>query len=288
MIFVFVSFKVLFYFLTRFNSTLRKITEAREPLKNGKIKKIGDIKYIRDDNYGTLLGRIYLNNKLDLEKGGMYTENNLTFFILFKWVFVPIFSILTIVSNVLADSGFYDSLIYGVMALVILNGLIYAIIHYHISKEANKFKLTSYKLFKFLRNQLSAGVKMTTAVNNLPSIVNDKLLKNRLILMASHFASKSDIDEALSYITDHYQTIEAKTLALSIKQSIETGQSDNSFKQKEKKLFNMYLNVIKKKTQILMLKYFVIGLLYGFVIVLIIGYPQWLDFIEANRILFGN
>jgi hypothetical protein len=50
----------------------------------------------------------------------------------------------------------------------------------------------------------------------------------------------------------------------------------------------MRLNVIKKNTQVMMFKYFVIGLLYAFVILLIIGYPQWLDMVEANKILFGN
>ena len=161
-------------------------------------------------------------------------------------------------------------------------------IQLQIKKEKDKFQKVSYVLFKFIINQLSAGLKISQALNNLPTIATDKLLKERLSLVASHYASTNDIDGALLNITNYYQSLEAKSLALAIKQSITTGQNDKGFKQKEKKLFNMRLNVIKKNTQVIMIKYFLIGLLYAFVIVVIIGYPQWLDLVNANQIIFGG
>lgn len=268
------------------NYTMRKLLLLRHNTSSGKIKKIGKKSYFAPTDDMTLLKRIYLNNKLALEKGGFYSKRALVVIIVAKWVAIPIFSFLIYLANLNIEGQ--NATATGVFSFFFFEGFAWMFVRWQIKREADKFKIASYKLFKFLRNQLSAGIKITQALNSLHTVATDPLLKNRLLLMASHYASTSDIDEALKYITNYYQTLEAKSLALSIKQSIETGQNDKGFVQKEKKLFNMYLNVIKRNTQLIMVKYFLIGLLYGAVIILIISYPQWLDLIQANKLLFGN
>lgn len=268
------------------NYTMRKLLVGRHYTESGRMKKLGKKRYFVPDDSNSLFNRIYVNNKLALEKGGMYSNRVLVFLIVVKWIFIPIVSVIVYFANRNIEGQ--NAFLTGVVTVAFLEGVAWAFVRWQIEREADKFKVASYKLFKFLRNQLSAGIKITQALNSLHTVASDPLLKTRLLLMASHYSSTNDIDEALKYITNYYQTLEAKTLALSIKQSIETGQNDKGFMQKEKKLFNMYLNVIKRNTQLIMVKYFLIGLLYGAVIILIISYPQWLDLLEANKLLFGN
>jgi Flp pilus assembly protein TadB len=292
LLFLFGSSLYLVYFVGRklfanTNYTMRKLLSLRHKQRSssGKIKRWGRKNSLFLMRNIDMLQRIYLNNKLILEKGGLYSHSFLLFIIATKWILIPSVALLAFYTNAGTDQG---GLIYGLISLLLLELGLWAFLRYQIKTQADNFKVESYRLFKFLRNQLSAGVRISQALNALPMVARDPLLKTRLLLMASHYSSTNDIDEALNYVRNYYQTLEANSLALSIKQSIETGRNDQGFAQKEKKLFNMYLNVIKKKTQILMLKYFGIGMLYGVVIILIIGYPQWLDLVEANRILFGN
>ena len=286
-VFIILVFKLTIFVFSRSNYTLRRLVSSRRGGRDGRLKQFGNIIYIKDGWADTVLGRIHFNNKLSLEKAGIYTKSSLKWLILLKWVIIPLLSLWVFISY-LNFEGTRDPIVMGLLTFVFLEGFIQFLVLQQISKEKSKFRKISYVLFKFLRNQLSAGVKITQALNNLPTIASDKILKKRLALVASHYASTNDIDGALKNITDYYQSLEAKSLALSIKQSIQTGQNESGFEQKEKKLFKMRLNVIKKNSQVMMFKYFLIGLLYAFVIILIIGYPQWLDVIDGKRMLFGN
>ena len=234
----------------------------------------------------TFLLRIYNNNKLSLEKGGFYSSKALFVVIFLKWFAIPVFSVLLYLLYINIEPQL--AIKTSVFTFFAFEFIIWYFIIHQINKEANLFQIASYQLFKFLRNQMSAGIKFPVALNNLHTVVDDLLLKKRLLLMASHYSSTNQINESLTYITDFYNTMEAKSLALAIKQSVDTGHKDRNFKQKEKKLFNMYLNVIKKNTQFVVFRYVLIGILYAIVIVLIVIYPSVLDLMEANRSLFGN
>lgn len=267
------------------NYTMRQLMRVRYSSTGGSFKKLGKRLYFLPKTSNTLFKRIYDNNKITLEKAGIFSDKLLAIMIAVKWVVLPILSVIAGFANKAEGN---KAFLIAAFSLGYLELTIWVILRWRIQVEADRFKVASYKLFKFLRNQLSAGVKINKALNSLYTVADDPLLRSRLLLLASHYASTNDIDTALTYITDYYQTLEAKSLALSIKQSIETGRNETGFKQKEKKLFNMYLNVIRKKTQFIMAKYFMMGILYAAVIVLILGYPMWLDLLQANMLIFGN
>lgn len=268
------------------NHTLRHI-DAQKTAHNGmKLKRFGQYAFWVNAKKESFWHGVAYNNRMALERAGAFSPKALVIVIALKWGIMPAFTLLVMALQKMAPDG--QPIMYGLMTFVVTEGGILFVIEQAKRKESDKFKTASYAMFKFLRNQISAGIKVPNALAGLYMVVGDPILKERLVLMSSHYASTNDIDKALSYITDFYPTMEAKSLALSIKQAIQTGKMDVGFEQKERKLFNMYLNVIKLRTQRLMLNFTIIAAFYALVVILMIGYPQVLDLIHANQMLFGR
>jgi len=281
-IFILLLFMISSHFINKSNLNLNRLIKSRKGARKGTRNKSHRVK-------NNFVNQVLENNKLSLERGGAYSESTLAIVVIYKWLFTPLCGLLIVLVNYkFVDDSISHSMLRGTMTMGFMELVIIFYMQYKISIEVKKFRLISYKLIKSIRLQMSAGLKVTEALNSLHTIPDDKILRSRLLLMSSRFASTNNIEDALSYITDYYQSLEAKTLALAIKQSIETGSSDRGYKLKEKKMFNNYINIIKKNTQMVMMKYIGIAILYGVVIIILVGYPQWLDLVEAKQVMFGK
>ena len=105
LVFLTIVFKLGKYIFTRSNFTLRKMIASRHGGHEGRLKRFGDIRYYKEGWEDTFFGRIYNNNKLALEKGGIYSKVVMRNMILIKWILVPLFACMSFYSNSITELG---------------------------------------------------------------------------------------------------------------------------------------------------------------------------------------
>lgn len=143
-----------------------------------------------------------------------------------------------------------------------------------------------YKIFKFLLNQLSADILVTTAVRSLYHVVDEPFLRKTLIDFSATYSQTSQVYQALQVIKDRYKGIEVDTLCIAIEQGINTGANEETLVKMEELLFKKYIYQIKRDT-VLRKKRGILSVLFlCTIIVLMIAIPVVMDIQSAFHQIF--
>ncbi|GKX32301.1 hypothetical protein SH1V18_47810 [Vallitalea longa] len=223
------------------------------------------------------LNNFYDKCELKLLQAGEKRRSLVIGYIIFGYIFPFILAIYLV---------FKRNYIGAVLIAILIKGIIETYLNSEIKKHENMFQKEAYKIYKFYNNQISSGISVNVAINNLYKAVNDKILKSRLLKMASVYSSTNDIDSATKYITDYYKTYEARSLAIVIRQGVNTGQNDFTIDQKEKKLFSKYINIIRIETEKNKMKMIGIAMLFLFIIIVITCYPLIKELAASKQQIF--
>lgn len=111
-----------------------------------------------------------------------------------------------------------------------------------------KFQKYIYKIYKYLYNQISSGVKVTDAIRTVYDVIEDTELKKVLVRMAAVYELTLDIDAALVEFRSNFAVHEAETLCVALKQGIETGDNQDLLARQEDIMFKKYFNYIQAET----------------------------------------
>lgn len=173
----------------------------------------------------------------------------------------------------------------GLIALVMF-GL------YKINQQSKKNKNRSlrfygYKIFKFLINQISSGIRVSDAIMTMHMVVSPSPLKNTLIDVAAHYGQTADLQGALYHLKKTFKGLEVDTLCMAIEQGIKTGANESTLLKMENLLFKRYIFQIKSDT-VLKRKRAILSVLFlGLIIILMILVPVAIDMLHAfNQIFF--
>lgn len=156
-----------------------------------------------------------------------------------------------------------------------------------IRKKKKVIGYYGYKIFKFLMNQTSSGIKVSDALQGLYQIVDDKELRRNLIEVSACFGHTADLHQALNLLKSNYNGIEVQTLCVAIEQGIDTGSNYETLIKMEGLLFKKYIYQIQKDT-VLRKKRGVLATLYlCIVVVLLVAVPVVMDMLTAfNKIFY--
>ena len=112
----------------------------------------------------------------------------------------------------------YPDLIRPIASVVLINSVITAVISSRKRKVNLRFQKYIYKIYKYLHNQISSGVKPTDAVRTVYETTDDSEIRDVLIRLAARYELTLDIDNALEELRSSFDSHEAETLCLALKQ----------------------------------------------------------------------
>lgn len=231
------------------------------------------------DKEGSNKEGIYKSIKIVLKRAGYKNEFAVFWYFLFQLILPLVLAIITAINrNIKTSTAVFLLLFFNVFYLIYKKG----------KKVQKQLERDSYKIYKYLHNQISAGVKVTDAIKSVYEVIDDKELKDILIRFAARYELTLDIDESLKDFCSHFNTIESETLAVAIKQGVDTGDNQNILAQQEEVMFEKYLNYIQLETENAKKKATWSMIFFMLIIIIMILVPMAHDMQDAFRQIFYN
>lgn len=168
----------------------------------------------------------------------------------------------------------------------------FSIIEMVIASNRRKINLKlqkyMYKIYKYLHNQISSGVRVADAIRTVYEVIDDSKLRNILVKLAAFYDLTLDIDKALEEFSLNFNAHEAETLCVVLKQGIETGDNQDLLARQEDVMFKKYFNYIQAETDNCKTRCLMAAVMYTAVVVIMIIIPLLNDTAEAVGKIFIN
>ncbi len=202
-------------------------------------------------------------------------------YLLLKFLAVPALFVLAIIMN-------YPD----VSKAVILAAAAWLITEDVIRRKRKRINLmlqkNIYKIYKFLHNQISSGVKVTDAIKCVYEIADDKHLREALVKLAARYELTLDIDTSLDELKMFFDAQEIETLCVVLKQGVLTGDNQDILGRQEDIMFKKYFNFIQAETDNCKARCVVAAAMFVAIIVIMISVPLLIDAATAfGKIFMG-
>lgn len=186
-------------------------------------------------------GKLYQKARIKMRKAGYKWEHSAMLFLSVRFVLSPAIFIAAFCRN-------YPDLVKPMAVTVLINVIMESVVKANIRKSSMRFQKYIYKIYKYLHNQISSGVKPTDAVRCVYEVTEDRELRGILVRLAARYELTLDIDAALEEFRSNFDAHEAETLCIAIKQGIETGDNKELLAKQEDIMFKKYFNYIQAET----------------------------------------
>lgn len=162
----------------------------------------------------------------------------------------------------------------------------YMLLTYYKKQRNMAFNRNAYRLYKFLHNQISAGVQPKESMMSLYKIVKEPFLRERLQALGSMYAQTLDFDVSFEEISKYYDGSDVNSLRIAIIQGIDLGNNLNTLKKQEALMFSKYMNYLQLETNRQKARTFVVVTIYCMIIIFMIGLPLMMELSEAIDMIF--
>lgn len=224
---------------------------------------------------------IYIKAAARLKKAGYAGEYAPAVYILLKYAAIPFFFLFSAAVN------FPD--IKGPAAVSLAFILLLETVIASRKRKMNlKLQRYIYKIYKYLHNQVSSGIKVTDAVRSVYEVIEDRELKDVLIRLAARYELTLDIDTALEEFRERFAVHEAETLCVALKQGVETGDNQEILARQEDVMFKKYFNYIQAETDGCKTRSMIAAAMFTAIVVIMIVVPLFNDASEAVVKIFAN
>ena len=186
-------------------------------------------------------GGFYRKARDKMRKAGYKGEYSAILYLCVKYMVSPAVFIAACLLN-------YPDVIRPLAAVVLINAVMEMVISSEKRKINLRFQKYIYKIYKYLHNQISSGVKPTDAVRSVYEVVDDSELRGIMVRLAARYELTLDIDTALKEFRSHFDAHEAETLCIALKQGVDTGDSKELLARQEDVMFKKYFNYIQAET----------------------------------------
>lgn len=186
-------------------------------------------------------GSIYKKARVKMRKAGYKGDYSAILYLSVKYVVSPVAFIAAFALN-------YPDLLRPLASLVLINTVMEMVISAGKRKINLRFQKYIYKIYKYLHNQISSGVKPTDAVRSVYEVIDDRELRSILVRLAARYELTLDIDTALEEFRSNFDAHEAETLCIALKQGIDTGDNKELLARQEDVMFKKYFNYVQAET----------------------------------------
>ncbi|HHW01032.1 MAG TPA: hypothetical protein GXX36_15970 [Clostridiaceae bacterium] len=223
----------------------------------------------------------YEKAKAKMTRAGYRGKYAAEIYLLLKYLAVPVIFIFAFILN-------YPDISKSVLA----SSTTWLIIEMVIRRKRKQINLmlqkNIYKIYKFLHNQISSGVKVTDAIKCVYEIADDRHLREALVKLAARYELTLDIDTSLDELKSFFDVHEIETLCIVLKQGVETGDNQEILARQEDIMFKKYFNYIQAETDSCKVRCVVAAALFVAIIVIMISVPLFIDAANALGKIFTN
>lgn len=186
-------------------------------------------------------GRLYQKARTKMRTAGYKSEYAAIVYLAVRYLLSPAVFLIAVRMN-------YPDIIRPLASVVLINTAMESVISSNKRKINLRFQKHIYKIYKYLHNQISSGVKPTDAVRSVYEVTEDRELGAILVRLAARYELTLDIDTALEEFRSNFDAHEAETLCIALKQGIETGDNKELLAKQEDVMFKKYFNYIQAET----------------------------------------
>lgn len=186
-------------------------------------------------------GSVYKRAGEKLRKAGYNGEYAAVIYLFIRYVGSAAVFLSAFITN-------FPDIVRPTAAVVLINCIIESVISSNKRKVNLRFQKHIYKIYKYLHNQITSGVKPTDAVRTVYETTDDRQIRDILIRVAARYELTLDIDNALEELRTSFDAHEAETLCTALKQGIETGDNRELLEKQEDIMFKKYFNYVQAET----------------------------------------
>lgn len=223
----------------------------------------------------------YVKAAAKMKLAGYRSKYAAVVYLLLRYLVIPIMFIFALVLN-------YPSIAEGVIASAVLWIIIEMVVKGREKKLSLIVQKNIYKIYKFLHNQISSGVKVTDAIKSVYEIIDDEYLKGIMIKLAARYELTLDIDATLEEFKSNFNMQEVETLCVALKQGVVTGDNQEFLARQEDVMFKKYFNFIQAETDNCRIRSVAAAAMFVAIIVLMISVPLFIDASNALGKIFMN
>ena len=176
----------------------------------------------------------------------------------------------------------------SILCAALAAGLVQYCVFYLKRKHAAEFKNSAYKIYRYLHNQISAGVNVTDAVKTVYKAAEGGKLKENLLLLSARYARTLDMEAALEEFKNAYGVQEVESLCVALAQAVRTGENKDILERQEKLMFKQYFNRVQAETDLCRLKSSLVVVMFVAIIIMLVGVPMMNDVKDAVNSIFIN
>ena len=224
---------------------------------------------------------IFLKARAKMRKAGYKSVCAPVVYLSVRFVISPAVFIIAFILN-------YPDIVRPLASIVLINIVMELVVSSGRRKISLRFQKYIYKIYKYLHNQISSGIKPTDAIRSVYEVTEDKELRGILVRLAARYELTLDIDSALEEFRSNFDAHEAETLCIALKQGIETGDSKELLARQEDVMFKKYFNYIQAETDSCRNRSLAAAAVFVAIIVVMIIVPMLKDTGEAIGKIFIN
>ncbi len=223
----------------------------------------------------------YTDTKALLKKAGYKGEYAAAVYLLLKYIVPAVILILTLTIT-------YPEYWKATTLAIYTSFIVSFTVRRKKNRIASKFRFASYKIYKYLYNQISSGVGISNAIRTVYEVVDDVELRDGLIRFAAVYGRTNNIDLALKELKSNFETEEVDTLCVALKQGIDSGDNQSILEKQEQVMFSRYFNQIQAETDACKNKSFMAVVFFVAIVIVMIAVPMMREASEAMTKIFIN
>jgi len=223
----------------------------------------------------------YIKAKAKMKKTGYRGQYAAVVYLFIKYVVTAVLFIIALVVN-------YPNPARPLMVAILNMIFVELALNFKKRKFNLRFQKNAYKIYKYLHNQISSGVKVTDAIKTVYEVIDDKDLREVLVELAARYMLTLDIDASLEEFRSNFDNQEAETLCVALKQGVITGDNKDLLERQEDVMFKKYFNYIQAETDSCRVRSVLAAAMFVAVIVIMITVPLLNDVTDAIQNIFTN
>ncbi len=238
-------------------------------------------KYLYDAKKGGIFGTALAHARKRMDRSGFRNRSAALWYLGFQYL-MPL--VVFTVSLILNFPDVFRSA--AASLLVILS--VEAAVRRGQAKLRRQFDRNAYKIYKFLHNQVSSGIKASDAFKTAYEVVEKGELRKAMVRAAASFELSRDIDSALKEFAGRFDSHDTHTLCTAVRLGVETGDNAEMLGRQEGIMFKKYFNHIQAETEACRTKSVICAVIFTAVIILLVSIPLLKDATDSMSRIFPS
>jgi hypothetical protein len=148
------------------------------------------------------------------------------------------------------------------------------------------FQKNAYRIYRYILNQVTAGVAPREAIESMYEIVEDKELKEIMIKVCGIYSVSLNAKNAGEYLAGYVDSDEGRGFASFLEDELLEARDHQVLARLETLMFNRYFSYIQKRTDSIKTKCTLAVVLLSAIVVIMILIPLYMDIQDALNNIF--